>query len=177
MAPRAVRLGAGPGEAAELRLRYPASNLCRAGAGGGREGRLCRRSARRGAAGRCRQRRAACFVPLRATGAASRDRGSFQGAAGKCADGVPCSRPRGGLRRGRRRALPAAESRERRSNLVGRWQWQSAGPAPMCWKGAGGAMASVCHRVTHMPTRPVAEGGERVRGEECLCAEAALQLH
>lgn len=48
MAPRAVRLGAGPGEAAELRLRYPASNLCRAGAGGGREGRLCRRSARRG---------------------------------------------------------------------------------------------------------------------------------
>lgn len=169
MAPRAAPLGTGRGEAAELRLRYPTSNLCGAGAGGGGRG--------GSAAARCRQRRRRlpfCSAAGKA-GTAQLPRCSGQVS---CRCSVPCRAlpcraagpaPQASLQaepRGQRRASPAAESRKRWSNLVARWQWQSASPARMlmCRKGVGeshGHCVSPCYPDAHETRRLSPRARER----------------
>lgn len=136
----------------------------REGRGGGRrERRFCCRPARRAGAGSGRRLFVSPRAPARQIRTAQLGRrASLQAAL-----------------RGHRRASPSAESRKRWSNLVERWQWQSAGPSQIltCRKVPGGAMASVCHRVTHMSTSPVASNrgrGACAWGRRCLCGAAAL---
>lgn len=190
MAPRAAPLGTGRGEAAELRLRYPTSNLCGAVAGGG---------------GRGGSAAARCDLPLPApflfrcgrAGSAQLPRCSGQ-VSRRCA--VPCRSapcravprrapgpaPQASLQaapRGQRLVSPAAESRKRWSNLVARWQWQSASLARilMCRKGVGEESWPLC--VTVLPRcprdpSPLAAGGERCAWERrcSVCRSSFVSL-
>lgn len=168
-----------------MRLRYPTSNLCGAGAGGGGRG--------GSAAARCR-------LPFLFRCGQSGDRAApqvqrpseppvFRACALLCR-AVPCRTagpaPQASLQaapRGQRRVSPAAESRKRWSNLVARWQWQSASPARivMCRKGVGeshGHCVSPCYPDAHETRRlsPRARGGVRGRGG-VRCAGAPLFPH
>lgn len=74
---------------------------------------------------------------------------------------------------------PAAESRKRWSNLVARWQWQSASPARilMCRKGVGeshGHCVSPCYPNVHETRRlsPRARSGVRGKRRCSMCGSS-----